>query len=56
MKLSSLAALTLSLLLPTLAQADWSKIENEPKVRPSISTPGAAARPPTPTLPGLPKS
>jgi len=31
MKLSSLAALTLSLLLPTLAQADWSKIENEAK-------------------------
>ena len=29
MKLSSLAALTLSLALPTLAQADWAKTENE---------------------------
>jgi putative thiamine transport system substrate-binding protein len=31
MKLSSLAALTLSLALPTLAQADWAKTENEAK-------------------------
>jgi putative thiamine transport system substrate-binding protein len=31
MKLSSLAALALSLALPTLAQADWGKIENEAK-------------------------
>ncbi len=31
MKLSSLAALTLSLALPTLAHADWAKIENEAK-------------------------
>lgn len=31
MKLSPLAAITLSLALPTLAQADWGKIENEAK-------------------------